>query len=82
MSAPRPTPSPPPRVVGTCHSHAGFYERIRDLEGRATAAAAERRDIVREVTGLRVSIARWMGGLAVLVVVVQVATAILLKVMT
>jgi len=81
MAPRRETPSPPP-PPSLCPEHSGIHQRIRDLEGRATAASEERRDIVKEVTGLRVSIARWMGGLAVLVVVVQVATAILLKVLS
>lgn len=75
----RPTPSPPP---GVCLHHGGFYERIRDLEEKASAAVDERRDIVRQVTDIKVSLAKWMGGLAVLLVVVNIATAVLLKVLS
>lgn len=78
MNASRGTPAP---ATWECRSHSGLMERVRDLEERAGKASEERRDIVKQITDIRVSIAKWMGGLAVALVIVQIATAVILKVM-
>jgi len=72
----RPTPPPPPDV---CHHHSGYSARIHDLEGRAIAASGERREIVKELTELRVTMARWIGALGVSLAAVQIAVAFAVK---
>lgn len=78
MPTERGTPLP---ASWECRSHSGVLERLRDLEGRADKAAIERGEIVKQLTDIRISIARWMGGLAVALIIVQIATAVLLKVL-
>ena len=73
----RPTPPPPSDV---CLHHSGIYTRIRDLEGRASAASKERRDILDKVTDIRLNIAKHMGVMGAVLVGVQIALAVLLKV--
>lgn len=77
MSTNRPTPAPEPHW---CRDHSGLLERVRSLENRATSASQERKSIVNEITGLRVAMAKWFGGLAVLVVVVQIGAAVAVKI--
>jgi len=72
----RPTPPPPPDV---CHHHSGYSARIHDLEGRAIAASIERREIVKEITELRVTMSKWIGGLGVALAAVQIAVAFAVK---
>ena len=62
-----------------CPSHSGLHHRIKDLEGRAHAAAQERKSMNKEIVALRLLLAKYAGGLAVLLAVVQVATSYLLR---
>ena len=72
----RPTPPPPPDV---CHHHSGYSARVHELETQARGASAERKEIVKELTELRVTMARWIGALGVSLAVVQVAVAFAVK---
>ena len=69
MAPNRPTPSPPP---GVCPHHSGLHERIRDLEGRVDGAREERKEMSKQITDLRLTIAKWVGGMAVALASLQI----------
>jgi len=71
----------PPPFARLCTEHSGFHQRIKDLEGRAINAGEERRSMSKELVAIRVNMAKWAGAIAVLLVVVQVTTAVILKVL-
>lgn len=76
MATGRPTDPAPPNV---CSVHSGIHERVRDLESRADKAEDRQRDLLQEITDIKVQIGRSMGGLGAILVVVQIALAFALK---
>ena len=64
----RSTPTAPRHC---CPEHSGLVERIRDLEGRARAAAGERGEMRKEIVDLKVAHARVTAIAAIGIVIVN-----------
>ena len=82
MASDRSTPSPPP---GTCAHHSGLVERVRDLEGRATSAGGERREMRKEIVDLRLAhaqtTARWSAVIIAVQAVIAIGVAVAVKIL-